>query len=123
MVDMLEYAYPSDPIARGVIHESAVSSMLNGTAGDPNHQHKTFSQLAKLLGCNETEPAAELACMQGIDQDKIETFLRTYADGGRQPPLVFQPIADGKTVFTPQQYKALYSSNSSLVCLRVILTG
>ena len=115
MVDMLDFGYQSDPIAVGTIHESAVASMLNGTASDPDHQHATFSQLATHFEC-PSEFDEQLKCMRQVDQADIETYLQTYSDEDQMPPLAFSPIADNTLVFTPDQYVDKFAS-SRLVSL------
>ena len=111
MIGVLELGYPSDPIAKGLIQQSGVASMLNGTASDPDHRHDMFTTLAKNLGCANQTAEEELDCMRSVDQQRIEDFLQQYTDAKTMPALTFAPTADGELVFEPQEYVEKYSSS------------
>lgn len=122
MVDILEYGYTSEPIAKGAIHQSAVASILNATASDPDHQHIAFTMLAQHLNCSTQTAEQELDCMQNVDQQHIETFLQEYNDAMKMPVINFAPIADNRLVFTPLQYVQKYAT-SKMVCASDAATG
>ena len=102
IIDALQFAYASDPIFQAVILESAVVIMANLTK-DPDKT--SFSYVAQQLGCPANSSATEeVEFMRSIDADVIENFLQTHSQSNATPSLYFQPSADGKVIFTPQEY-------------------
>ena len=102
IVDVLPFAYPSDPIFQSMILQSGVALMALSTT-DP--QKTSFSYVAEQLGCPPNSSATEeVECMRKIDAGVIEKFIGTHTDRNATPSLYFGPSADGKVIFTPQQY-------------------
>ncbi len=102
IIDGLQFAYPSDPIFQAVILESAVVLMADSTT-DPDKT--SFSYVAQQLGCPATSSAREeVEFMRSIDAGVIENFLQTHSESKATPSLYFQPSADGKVIFTRQEY-------------------
>lgn len=102
IIDALQFAYPSDPIFQAVILESAVVLMAN-LATDPDKT--SFSYVAQQLGCPANSSATEeVEFMRSIDAGVIENFLQTHSQSNATPSLYFSPSADGKVIFTPQEY-------------------
>lgn len=82
--------------------ESAVVTMVNLNA-DPDRT--SFSYVAQQLGCPANSSATEeVEFMRSIDGGVIENFLRTHTESNATPSLYFQPSADGKLIFTQQEY-------------------
>lgn len=103
---MLQFGvFARDPIAKGMILQSA--SALLDLRADSDPQHQAFSYLAQAMGCATATPEEELACMRRINPVRLEDFLQNHTDSKAKPPLNFVPAADGKTVFTPEQYFAM----------------
>ena len=102
IIDALQFAYPSDPIFQAVILESAVILQARPTT-DPGKT--SFSYVARQLGCPANSSATdEVEFMRSIDAGVIENFLQTHSQSNATPSLYFQPSADGKVIFTPQEY-------------------
>lgn len=100
---MLQFGkYAGDPIASGVIADSAVALMGTNGAKDPDHY--SFTYLAQKMGCPTNTSEAELSCMRTVDPFKVEQFLQIHSDKNSTPALWFNPIADNVTVFTVDQY-------------------
>jgi carboxylesterase type B len=107
-VDILNFAYPSDPIVRAFAADSGVATLI--ASNDFSQSNFTFA--ANKLGCNETDDAARLACMRLVPQQKIEDFLFNYSVAGTRPSLSFAPIADRKLVFTTAEYNTMRVSGN-----------
>lgn len=112
-VDYYNYAYPDDPIVKGLIMES-------GTALLPSSADATganFSLVASRVGCGglETDSAAELACMRKVPAQTIEGFVANYSDSGASPGLGFGPTPDGKSVFANYSQRALEGKQAKIV--------
>ncbi len=102
ITDALQFAYPSDPIFQAVILQSAVVLMARSTT-DPDKT--SFSYVAQQLGCPANSSATEeVEFMRSIDAGVIENFLQTHSQSKATPSLYFSPSADGKVIFTPQEY-------------------
>ena len=102
IIDALQFAYPSDPIFQAVILESGVVLMARSTT-DPDKT--SFSYVAQQLGCPANSSATEeVEFMRSIDAGVIENFLQTHSQSKATPSLYFQPSADGKVLFTPQEH-------------------
>ena len=102
IIDALQFAYPSDPIFQAVILESAVV-LMSDLSTDPDKT--SFSYVAQQLGCPANSSATEeVEFMRSIDAGVIENFLQTHSESNATPSLYFMPSADGKLIFTPQEY-------------------
>lgn len=102
VVDALQFAYPSDPIFQAVILESGVVLMASSTA-DPDKT--SFSYVAQQLGCPANSSATEeVEFMRSIDAGVIANFLHIHTQSNATPSLHWQPCADGRLIFTPQEY-------------------
>jgi carboxylesterase type B len=96
-VDMLMYAFPDEPLVKGVFAQSG-TAMVN--VSWPDRQYRNFTYVAKNLGCDfSNDPAAELACMQKLPAVRIVNFIGNYSDHGGQPSLTFKPMPDNRTVW------------------------
>ncbi|KAH8694081.1 para-nitrobenzyl esterase [Talaromyces proteolyticus] len=110
-IDMLQFGkYAHDPIANGVIADSAVALLASNGAKDVDHY--SFTHLAQQMGCPTNTSEAELDCMREVDPFKIENFLQVYSDKNSTPPLWFNPMADNVTVFTVDQYVEMGSAGN-----------
>ncbi|KAK6224053.1 hypothetical protein LQW54_000200 [Pestalotiopsis sp. IQ-011] len=85
------YSYPDDLIVKGLISDSGAPSILAKTAGN----YTSFSTLAGLVGCGDLESDEELACMQDVDAQTLETVSSNHTG-----IISFSPIADNVTVFS-----------------------
>ncbi len=102
VVDALQFAYPSDPIFQAVILQSGVVLMAQSTT-DPDKT--SFSYVAQQLGCPANSSATEeVEFMRSIDAGVIENFLKTHSQSNATPSLFLSPSADGKVIFTRQEY-------------------
>ena len=82
--------------------QSAVVLMAKSTA-DPDKT--SFSYVAQQLGCPANSSATEeVEFMRSIDAGVIENFLQSHSQSNATPSLYFSPSADGKVIFTPQEY-------------------
>ncbi|KAK7927141.1 Alpha/Beta hydrolase protein [Apiospora marii] len=95
-VNYFGYAYPEDPIIKGLIADSGGSTVF--AAGDD--EHRGFSAVAKNAGCGDLDAAAEMACMQSIDAKKLQkVFANTTG-------FMFGPVVDNITVFADPKDRA-----------------
>lgn len=89
------YAYPEDPIVAGLIADSGAT----GTNNDRDHAHTNFTSLAGMVGCQNLDAAAELACVRKVPAKKLEDALSLYGESGKKPTLTFTPTVDNVTIF------------------------
>ncbi|KAI0378283.1 alpha/beta-hydrolase [Hypomontagnella monticulosa] len=101
-VDGHQFAWPSDPIFKSIIVESSV--VLIAKSGSDLNQ-TSFSYVSQQLGCSANATQDEVECMRTVSADDIEKVLLDAATRGT-PPLYFSAQADGKIVFTPDEYLA-----------------
>lgn len=98
-VDYYNFAYPSDPIVKGLIMDS-------GTAFSPTPTNDTaysnFTFVAENVGCDglAADPAAQVACMRRVDAHTIEDFIAEYRDSQAVPTILFRPFYDEELVFS-----------------------
>jgi carboxylesterase type B len=113
-VDFYNFAWPSDPIVKGLAMDSGTAHLDILKSVDTTHSN--FSFVASNIGCaNQNDSAAELACMRSLPADTIENFLHSYQDAGTAPSIGFSPIVDETIVFGNYTEKALNSEMSDLV--------
>ena len=100
-VDYLNFAYPQDPIAAGLI-------MQSGTALTPfvnlDFSQTNFSFVAKNFGCGN--PKEEVECLRKVEATKLIAFLKKYSDSNTQPSVAFIPIVDNHTIFSDYTARA-----------------
>ncbi|KAJ5793224.1 uncharacterized protein N7503_009202 [Penicillium pulvis] len=94
-VDLLNFAYPEDPIASGFISDSG-SVFLNNQKSDATFSN--FSYVAEQVNCSSANYTIELECMQGVDYETIETVILDYEEAGNNP-LKFVPFVDDISIF------------------------
>lgn len=92
------YAYPKNPIVKGLIQESGSEGVFQLLHSTPA-AYSNFTFVAKNVGCGGLKPKQELACMRKVPYKKIEKFLAKYSKSGGTPALSFSPFYDNKTVF------------------------
>lgn len=98
-VDLYNYAFPEDPIITGLIMDSGTAHLDLLVSTDISHS--SFSLVAAGLGCgNQTDAAAELACMMEVSAEDIEDFVWHYQDNGTSPSIGFSPVVDEALVFS-----------------------
>ncbi|KAK8052005.1 hypothetical protein PG993_003390 [Apiospora rasikravindrae] len=96
-VNYFGYAYPEEPIVKGLIADSGGSTVF--TSGDD--EHRGFSTVAKNAGCGEgLDAAAEMACMQSVD---AKTLQKVFAN---TTGFMFGPVVDNITVFADPKDRA-----------------
>lgn len=89
-VDLYNYAYPSDPIVKGVIADSG----LAGQTHSSNDTTVSFTTVAGLVGCSSLNATAEMACMQSVDVRTLQKIVSNSSSG-----VSFRPTVDNTTVF------------------------
>ncbi|EME40266.1 hypothetical protein DOTSEDRAFT_179278 [Dothistroma septosporum NZE10] len=104
-VDYYGYAYPSDPIVKGLIMESGTAFLT--LLGDPTGTN--FTYVATQLGYtgSATDSRSILSYMRSLPAYRIETFVANYSDSGASPSLNFRPIPDNRSVFANYTERAL----------------
>jgi carboxylesterase type B len=113
-VDYYSFAYPEDPIVRGLVMDSGTAHLNQLMSLDDSHSNFTFA--AQQFGCgNLTDAKAELACMRTISADKLEAFVAGYQDSYATPSITFSPVIDNKVVFANYSEKAALGEFSDLV--------
>ncbi|KAK6599949.1 chlorogenic acid esterase precursor [Botrytis cinerea] len=76
-VDSYGYAYPDEPIVKGLIIDSGSAYLLGNLA-----------------------PEAEIGCMRNVSANAIENALSAYTSSGATPKLAFTPFPDNVTAFS-----------------------
>ncbi|KAF3020939.1 hypothetical protein E8E14_005200 [Neopestalotiopsis sp. 37M] len=95
-VNYYGYAYPEDPIVRGLIADSGGSSVFTT---DPSHSN--FTSVATAAGCVDEDPEAELACMQSLDAATLQAAYASTTGAS------FGPVVDNRTVFANNTERAV----------------
>ncbi|KAF5569525.1 triacylglycerol lipase V precursor [Fusarium phyllophilum] len=95
------FAWPRDPIVKGVIADSGNALAIEGSLGDARN-HSTFSITAKHLGCGDLSPQKELQCMRGVPEHELKEYLQAELGqgGAADDGLGFSLIPDNVTAFT-----------------------
>lgn len=113
-VDYYNFAYPRDPIVKGLIMNSGTAHLNQLVSQDTIYSNFTF--VATNVGCgNQTDAAAELACMRKVPADVIEDFVHAYEDSGVSPSITFSPTVDEVIVFGNYTERAALGALSTLV--------
>lgn len=114
-VDYYNFAYPADPIVKGVIMDSGTA--LSPIATD-DQTGANFTFVAENVGCAglADEPAQQLACMRGLEAEVIEVFVSSYQESGLAPSISFVPIEDEELVFSNYTERAEAGLQAKLVC-------
>lgn len=89
--DFLNFAYPEDPIASGMILDSGTALFPIQASVSFDEGHTNFTSVAESVGCEYA--TSELECMRGVPW---RTLLGVMA---ADSTLVFLPIIDEKIVF------------------------
>lgn len=114
-VDLYNFAYPEDPIIKGLIMDSGTAHLdllLNADTTD----FSSFSIVAANVGCaNQTTAAAELECMRKVSAEDLEAFVAYYEDYDNSPSINFIPMVDGVLVFENYTERANAGNISHLV--------
>ncbi|KAG4418509.1 hypothetical protein IFR04_008312 [Cadophora malorum] len=77
--------------------------------------YSNFTFVATNVGCgNQTDAAAELACMRKVPADVIEDFVHAYEDSGVSPSITFSPTVDEVIVFGNYTERAALGAISTL---------
>ncbi|KAM5350441.1 hypothetical protein ACJ41O_006946 [Fusarium nematophilum] len=94
------FAWPRDPIVKGVIADSGNAVAIEGVLSDAKN-HSTFSVAASRLGCGGLSPGKELECMRHVPESEIKAYLQADLGqgGAADDGLVFGTIPDNVTVF------------------------
>lgn len=118
-VDGYLYAFQDDPIIAGVIADSG-NALLIDTLTSPTVNTTQFSRIAKRFGCENNDPAAELACMRQVDERKLKEYLQapTGTKGASDDGLSFGTVIDNVTIFsnyTDRTVRGQYASTVPLL--------
>ena len=115
-VDIYNYAWPDDPIVKGLIMDSG-TAFLSGGSLPGDGTGKNFTYVASQLGCAglASQPAKQLDCMRRVDFRTIESFVANYSDSGAAPALLFRPSPDEKVVFSNYTERALAGKQAKIV--------
>lgn len=113
-VDYYSFAYPTEPIVKGLIMDSGTAHLDQLVS--PDTIHSNFTWVASNVGCaNLTDAAAELACMRKVSAATIEDFLHAYEDSGVSPSITFAPTVDDVIIFGNYTERAALGALSTLV--------
>lgn len=95
-VNYYGYAYPEDPIVKGLIADSGGSTVFTT---DPSHSN--FTTVAAEAGCGGLDADAELACMQALDASTLQAVYQNTTG------VSFGPGVDNTTVFANNTERAI----------------
>ncbi|KAI1272089.1 Alpha/Beta hydrolase protein [Xylaria sp. FL0933] len=124
------FAWPEDPIIKGVIANSGNAIAIPNYLGDATN-NSVFSTVATRLGCGNLNPAEELACMRAVPAADIKDYLQgpTGKLSAATDGLVFDVIVDNVTLFSdyPGRIQAkdpsLYASEIPLLTSTTVDEG
>ncbi|KAI0423467.1 Alpha/Beta hydrolase protein [Xylaria sp. FL1042] len=124
------FAWPEDPIIKGVIANSGNAIAIPNYLGDTAN-NSVFSIVATRLGCGNLNPAEELACMRAVPAADIKNYLQgpTGALSAAADGLVFDVVIDNVTLFSdyPGRIQAkeagLYASEIPLLTSTTVDEG
>lgn len=93
------FAWPEDPIIKGVIANSGNAIAIPAFLSDATN-HTVFSTVAQRLGCGGLGPVEELACMRAVPAAEIKAYIQGPAGGisAASDELVFGTIVDNVTI-------------------------
>ncbi|KAK4170004.1 Alpha/Beta hydrolase protein [Cladorrhinum sp. PSN259] len=107
-----QYAYDTpekDPIVSAIVMASGTEILPLARASTQDVKHGNFTAMAEKFGCGGAKsPEEELTCMQGVDINEMEVYLKgemTKLMMG-QPAVYFTAVADGVTVFDNYKQRA-----------------
>ncbi|CZT46053.1 related to triacylglycerol lipase V precursor [Rhynchosporium secalis] len=84
----------------GILDQRLAIEWAQANIANPDSDYSNFTWVASNVGCaNQTNAAAELACMRKVPAAVIEDFVQKYEDSGVSPPMTFAPIVDERIVF------------------------
>ncbi|KAF2807361.1 alpha/beta-hydrolase [Mytilinidion resinicola] len=76
--DYMPFAYPEDPIAKGLILSSGTALTPSGSV---DYSGSNFTHVASQCGCTDTRPAELLSCMRKLLPDNITYFSKYTVRG------------------------------------------
>ncbi|KAM0193417.1 hypothetical protein ACHAPI_007736 [Fusarium lateritium] len=99
-VDGYLFAWPRDPIVKGVIADSGNALSIEAGLVDAKN-HSTFSLTASRFDCGGLSPNKELECMRKVPEDKLKKHLQADIGqgGAADDGISFSLIPDNVTAF------------------------
>lgn len=91
-IDYLNFAFPSDPIAKGMILDSSTALFPQRGVQTSDVAQVNFTAVATALGCDST--ASQVDCLREVSWQAIEAVLAANS------ALRFVTVADNRTVFS-----------------------
>lgn len=116
-VDVLNFAYSDDLIARALIIDSNGALTLNGAGSPVSTGSSNFTYVASHFNCGNLTAQKELACMRKVPAKELEVFLKYYEDTEHKD-LQFSPQIDEKIVFSnyiDRYARGLYSKVPAII--------
>lgn len=98
----MSYAYPSDPIAAGLLLQSGTIEGLGALAHDADFE---FVRVAEVVGCRSTDRLEELECMRRVDSHQLKHAISNHTLNLFGSPYGGWPMVDNTTVFTNEEYE------------------
>ncbi|KAM0245210.1 hypothetical protein ACHAP5_005605 [Fusarium lateritium] len=100
-VDGYLFAWPRDPIVKGVIADSGNALSIEAGLVDAKN-HSTFSLAASRLDCGGLSPNKELECMRRVPEAKLKKYLQADIGqgGAADDGISFSLIPDNVTAFS-----------------------
>lgn len=116
-VDYYNFAYPSDPIVKGLVMDSGTAQTSIATT---DTAQSNFTFVAENVGCEGygDDDAGRLTCMRKVDGNKIEDFVARYQEMALSPAIAFTPVIDEKVVFSNYTERALGGYQAEIVSTR-----
>ncbi|GAW22114.1 hypothetical protein ANO14919_116490 [Xylariales sp. No.14919] len=116
------FAWPQDPIVKGVIANSGNAIAIPAYLADATN-HTLFSTVAERLGCGGLGPAEELACMRAVPASDIKDYIQGSlgTTSAASDNLAFGTVIDNVTLFSDYpgrieaQDASLYASHIPLL--------
>ncbi|KAF8458790.1 Alpha/Beta hydrolase protein [Kalaharituber pfeilii] len=103
-VDLHAYAWPHDPIVRGLIAQSGTVELL--PMFDAGGNFYAWGNLTEKLGCDGAgSDRGKLQCMQEVPWEALLKGLKSMENCESPFAIIFGPRVDGKVIFSQEEYK------------------
>jgi hypothetical protein len=100
----MEYAYPNDPIVKGLILESGSVEIIGAHS---EHVDSEFERVATTVGCINANRTTELDCMLAIDAETLKHAISNRMFNYFGTPAGGTPMVDNATIFSIDDYIAM----------------
>lgn len=102
-VDIHSFAWPKDPIVKGLIPQSGTVGILPILEGTGSYHR--WGNLTEKVGCFQGNEEQKLECMRGVPWEKLVEGMKELQTCGNSTLMAFGPRVDGKVIFSQEEYR------------------